>query len=101
MVATIAFILYELRQAEEFGAECEMSALGRVLVDGEPHLAVFHEEIGHAAQLCELLPIADREHREPLDRVEQANGFFRVQSGDVHHVTRPQRANLAPCDDDW
>src|SRR5439155_18764491 len=101
MVATIPFILYELCQAEKLGAEREMSALGRVLVDGEPHLAVFREEIRDTAQLRELLPIADREHREPLDRFEQANRFFRVQSGDVHHVTRRQRANLAPCDDDW
>src|SRR5437773_6979163 len=100
MVATIPFILYELCQAEKFGAEREMRALGRVLVDGEPHLAVFHEEVGDAAQLRELLPIADREDRQPLERVEEANGFFRIQSGGVHHMTRRQRVDFAPCDAD-
>ena len=73
------------RHDEQLRADLEPSPLGRFVVDAEAQLAVFEEELRHAAGRGEPFDVADREHRRIPQLADDVGRLANRHSGDVEN----------------
>src|SRR5437763_2870376 len=86
LTVPIGFILDDLGEAEQFGADLEVGVARRVHVDRKPHPAVFQNELSDAAHLRKSIAVADGEDRCAVQCVEKVSGLFRIEAADVEKM---------------
>src|SRR5258706_3442476 len=63
-------VAYDFGEAEQARAEAHPGLFSRINVDGEAHPPAFDVELDDPPGVREVFPVADSQHRQPLDSLQ-------------------------------